>query len=175
MSTGFFQKAYQQPTDSVDRRKNLRLHTTTKSKNATPILDVDGDVTVHTVEFAPGDIVFVDSKKHKLHGKIGTVIKVSKCFVFVNEHTTKQTVRIKPSFLRIGLDADVTTKALRIGLNADVTRKASELTVLTDHEADKLQLCLAKLSVQQLKGRLRKLKLPVGGRKSELINRLLGR
>lgn len=112
--------------------------------------------------------MIVQNKKHKLRGKIGTVTKVSKCFVFFNDQETKQIVRMKPSFLRIASDTDAVPQVESMVVQ-------NEAYALTNDEANRLQSSLTKLSVQQLKNRLRKHKLPVSGRKSELINRLLGR
>ena len=90
--------------------------------------------------------MIVENKKHKLRGKIGTVTKVSKCFVFFNDHETKQIVRMKPSFLQIASDTDAVPQVESMVVQ-------NEAYALTNDEANRLQSSLTKLSVQQQKGK----------------------
>lgn len=165
----------------MDRRADLRLHTninmkSNSSKSSKPDVKDSGDTsTKHNIQFVTGDKVVVMDKKHQLHRKTGMVKKVSKCFVFVKDLETDQTIRIKPTFLQLTSDSESNLDSAASLPRAATQYNQGETGVLSREEATQLESRLRKLTVQQLKTRLKRLKLPVSGRKYELINRLLGR
>lgn len=120
--------------------------------------------------FRTGDSVVVTYKKHRQYGKIGTIEKVSKCFVFFSDNETKQSIKIKPSFLQITTNySNENTETLR---SKTTKRMSSKFDSIDTNKTERSKSELAKLTVPQLKSRLRQVRLPVSGKKSELIDRL---
>ncbi|KAL3796009.1 hypothetical protein HJC23_013066 [Cyclotella cryptica] len=168
----FFQKSYVQPKGFVDRRADLRQHTNLDMNGLleTPERDRRNQTIprkTNNSEFMIGEKVVVANMKHPQYGKVGVVEKVSKCFVFFREHESKQTIKIKPASLRIAQTRE--TNSL-ISIPMVVDKRCDQLKKIGEDEGH-----LKTLTVQQLKVRLRKRKLRVSGRKSDLINRLLWR
>lgn len=102
----FFRKSYNQPTGSVDKRADLRRHTSIDMNRLpqTPKKQLKAEPAIAQTshgEFTIGDKVIVIKKKHKQHGKTGIVDKMTKCFVFFTEDKSRERIRIKPSFLQI--------------------------------------------------------------------------
>ena len=170
----YFQKAYWQPINSVAKRADLRRHTsvntTFPSENK-----IDNQATDNML-FKVGESVVVTNTKHKHYDKTGIVCKVSKCFVSFRESETRQIVRIKPSFLSMAVaEKDQLSVHASSPKKIVAEEKRNVSNGLSQHETKRLEARLTLLTVQQLKSRLKRLKLPVSGRKSQLISRLLGR
>ena len=170
----FFQKAYRQPRSSVNRRADLRQHSSV-SMSYTEDLTTPEDITKNDITFQIGDQVMVSDKKHKQYGKIGIINKVTKCFVFFTENITKLTIRIKPSFLQTATNSKTDAAFENYSSLVEGVSKQNESYMLNENEAERAESLLKKQTVKQLKSRLRALKLPVNGRKAELINRLIGK
>lgn len=176
----YFQKAYQQPKHSVSKRADLRRHTSVNISSPFELSKLEPqnkiDPAREHIYFKVGEKVVVTNEKHKHYEKTGIVLKVSKCFVSFRESETRQTLRIKPSFLQLAV-------ARQDGFNLDFSPPKTLITDdesktsngLSKNETERLEARLAQLTVQQLKSRLKRLKLPVSGKKSQLISRLLGR